>query len=529
MPPRANRGQDGDSDEDQPSLPRDFQRVLDSQKGYPALLADAKKWMTQHKPSLKKQELDALLPRSVYEAAWTALDDLHVRQAWQSDPMRPFMLERRSNTLMPPLWRYVPRFYGRFVEEIIGPEFDLAVDDSGNTVIVVAGQERRHPYWSDEFCRKMMQLLTHQMWLEQPGALAVCLQYVVRCRTNDQRRMVWPRQNYTADKFFDVYQRVMRTSQDGTLTVVQVHNEVARQMGVPSPYSRLFRTVEKSSFRDSVTSLQGQLAAPSVGTYTIATSDLTTLVKALDSQVDQHGLPLYRPAQLTAAAVKAAKAAKASYDLPRDVDLEDYRDQGGYLEPSDLGIDDGDEAGLFGADFSPLGDDPEFSMPVPVSPLGLESYSNATSGSSLQQARSSPPSLRQGMLPPLQRVPDWLSLTSHADQAGQLGRKRLLPSRDVDGDGREEDISRLGSAPAVPTSTAHEPRWSLPLLDNGLSPEPETPGIGLGTAPLLINAGPVSVPKWRAELREIPPPDVDDSGTLLPSKTALEYRQLYED
>ncbi|RYP44293.1 hypothetical protein DL768_009243 [Monosporascus sp. mg162] len=340
---------------------RKTKRVLDSQKGYPALLADAKKWIAQHKPSLKKQELEALLPRSVHEAAWTAPDDLHIRQAWHSDPMRPFMLERRSNTLSPPLW-------------------------SDNTVIVVAGQERHHPYWSEEFCRKMMQLLIHQMWLEQPGALAVCLQYVVRCRTNHQRRMVWPRQNYTADKFFDVYQRVTRT------------------------------TIEKSPFRDSVTPLQGRLAAPSVGTYTIATSDITTLIKALDPRVDQHGLLLYRPAQLTAAAVKAAKA---SYDLPRGVDLEDHRDrvllelrrkvakdtklaslrpgqigttadvgvqtEGGYLERRDLEIDD-DDAGLLGADFSPPDDDLEFSMAESVSPPGLESYSNATQGSSLQHA-----------------------------------------------------------------------------------------------------------------------------------------------
>ena len=206
------------------------------------------------------------MPTTTHDADWTALDDLHVMQQWANDPMKPLEMQRRSNTLMPLLWRYVPRFYGMFLEEILGPTFDLAIDTSKNAIVNVGGQQRHHPYPSEEFCQKMMQLLTHHMWLEQPGAVAVCLQYVVKCRTNDQRVMTWPRRNYTSDKFFDVYQGVTRSSQDGGLTVAEIHDEVvARMAGIPSPYSRLFRTIERLTFSPSTPAIHEPLSSGSVG------------------------------------------------------------------------------------------------------------------------------------------------------------------------------------------------------------------------------------------------------------------------
>ncbi|KAI2784204.1 hypothetical protein F4815DRAFT_457250 [Daldinia loculata] len=312
-------------------VPGDMQKVADDQPALPTILKSAHDFMHRNRPPLTAQQIQALLPSAQIDATWTQQDELALQQAWDNDPLKPHLLDSRGNKHLAPLWRYTLRFMGTTVEEIIGPRFNLAYDTSSNRMIQAGGQETRHPHWSSKFCEKLTQLVSHPIWLSQPGAMAVCLQYVVKCRTNDQRQMSWPKENYTDNKFLDVFQTVNHTFQSGAMTVTELHDEVERRMnGIPSQYSRLFRTIEDMVFNPQVGPLRAPgNAGPDVGTYLVTTGDLSTLIEALGRQVDIHGLPIYRPAAYTAV---AAKAAKKSYDLPRESDL------GAARERSILGV-----------------------------------------------------------------------------------------------------------------------------------------------------------------------------------------------
>ncbi|KAI1778707.1 hypothetical protein F4818DRAFT_456443 [Hypoxylon cercidicola] len=330
MPPRktnrsARPNDHSDSDPDVLEIPADVQKIAASQPELPTIIKEARKLIKRKKPALTAQQLQEMLPRGDIDATWTAQDEQDLQQAWDNDPLKPYLLDERGNKHLQPLWRYTMRFMGMPVEEIIGPKFNLAYDNSSNEMIDINGREVHHPNWSAKFCEKLLHLASHPMWLEQPGAMTTCIQYVVKCRTNDQRQMRWPKENNTSDKFFDVFQSVNDTFQDGTKTVVELRKEVNRRLRVPSLYSRLFATVETLAFR----AMAGPLRAPAavhsnVGMYAVSTEDLTRLMKALDQQTDTHGLPLHRPTVFTAA---AAKAAKKSYDLPRASDLANARER----------------------------------------------------------------------------------------------------------------------------------------------------------------------------------------------------------
>ncbi|KAI4860374.1 hypothetical protein F4820DRAFT_465775 [Hypoxylon rubiginosum] len=333
MPPRraqraAQPNDDSDSDEGgvpEFDVPNDVQKIANEQPELPTMLKEARKFIRRNKPALKPEDLQRMLPKGDTDATWTAQDEQDLQQTWDNDPLKPHLLAERGNKHLAPLWRYTMRFMGMPVEEIVGPKFNLTYDNSTNEIIDINGEEVHHPHWSAKFCEKLLQLASHPMWLEQPGAMAVCMQYVVKCRTNDQRQMRWPKENHTSDKFFDVFQSVNETFQDGTKPVKKLHDEVDQRMGIPSPYSRLFKTIETLAFRPATGPLRAPAAIDSdVGTYAVSTEDLTRLMKALDQQTDAHGLPLHRQTTFTAA---AAKAAKKSYDLPRAADLASAREQ----------------------------------------------------------------------------------------------------------------------------------------------------------------------------------------------------------
>ncbi|KAI1808776.1 hypothetical protein F4811DRAFT_498762 [Daldinia bambusicola] len=321
MPPRQQA-----QGEDSFHVPEDMQKVADNQPTLPTILGSANHFMRQNIPPLTSQEIQNLLPSAETDDDWTQQDEEALQQAWNADPLKKHHVEPKGNKHMAPLWRYTIRFMGTTVEEIIGPRFNLACDISSNTVLDMGDRQVRNPHWSSKFCEKLLHIASHPMWLSQPGAMAMCLQYVVKCRTNDQRQMSWPRENYTDHKFVDIFQTVSGTFQNGTTNVRQLHDEVARRMnGIPSPYSRLFRTIEDKALKLEVGPLRAQGSAGSdVGIYTVSTSDLSTLIEALNSQVDTHGLPIHRQAAYTAV---AAKAAKKSYDLPRDKDMETAREK----------------------------------------------------------------------------------------------------------------------------------------------------------------------------------------------------------
>ncbi|KAK6070096.1 hypothetical protein SCUP234_10339 [Seiridium cupressi] len=210
-------------------------------------------WVVKNKPSLTQQELDTVVEGPEIDEHWTEVDEEQSVNDWHSDPMRKHMLDNKSNLSLGGPWRYAARFYGMTIEEIISPLYDLEYDASSHA--------------------KM---------------------YVVKCETNDQRVMRWPRTNWTTDKFFDVFAKVAK-KQNGTRSMIEIHDE------------------RKPVVTDK-----------DVGTYKINKRVLDKLTQALDAQKDRNGLPVYRNADFTC---RAAEAARSSYDLPKSGDLEKIRDR----------------------------------------------------------------------------------------------------------------------------------------------------------------------------------------------------------
>ncbi|KAI0473321.1 hypothetical protein GGR56DRAFT_654124 [Xylariaceae sp. FL0804] len=302
---------------------QDPDKVLENEPALEDVLNAAKKHMKRSHPPLTEQQLEDRLPPRPHPDS-NDPEEAALSAEWNNDPLKRYMLESGGNTRIAMLWRYPLRFMDTFVEEIIGPRYDLAYNNDTNQEITIGEDQRvRHPYWAQEFCRKLFDLLTHPTWMGQPGALAVALQYVVKCRTNDQRRFRWPRENYTTDKFVDVLQDVHELVQDGTKTVVDLRKEAERRVAIPSPVSRLFRRIEAIAFDPNAGPLL-QAPGPDLPAYRVSTADLTSLIGALDSQVDVHGLPLHRRTATTASMVTAAKH---SYDLPKTKMLEMCRER----------------------------------------------------------------------------------------------------------------------------------------------------------------------------------------------------------
>ncbi|KAM0815758.1 hypothetical protein AB5N19_01557 [Seiridium cardinale] len=283
-------------------------------------------WVVKNKPSLTQQELDTVVEGPEIDEHWTEADEEQSVHDWHSDPMRKHMLDNKSNLSLGGPWRYAARFYGVTIEEIISPLYDLEYDASSHAkMVTINGQSQPHPYWSQLFCKSLEPLLTHDMWMDAPGILATCLQYVVKCQTNDQRVMRWPRTNWTTDKFFDVFAKVAK-KQNGTRSVIEIHDEVEQRLEpLRSPWSRLFREIEAVSFNTRVAPKREPVVADKdIGTYKINKRVLDKLTEALDAQKDRNGLPVYRNADFTC---RAAEAARSSYDLPKSGDLEKMRDR----------------------------------------------------------------------------------------------------------------------------------------------------------------------------------------------------------
>ncbi|KAI1404188.1 hypothetical protein F4819DRAFT_483811 [Hypoxylon fuscum] len=326
MPSRERHSQaqrDADEGASMPKsdVPVDLQKILDSQPELEEMLKKANALLKVHNPPLKMQDLQDMLPKAQIDESWTAQDELQLQQDWQDDPKRPYLLDSGGNKHIAPLWRYTMRFMGMPVEQIIGPRFDLGYNDSSNRYVDAI--QSPHPHWSSKLCEKLWQLASHPLWMDEAGAMAICLQYVVKCRTNDQRPMRWPRENHTTDKFFDLFSSVNQSFQfqNGAKTIRDLRVEVDRRLnGRRSRYSLLFKAIESRAFRAD----HRPLTSARVETYLLSTEDLTSLTKALDAQVTADGAPLYRPVKLQAV---IAKAARQSHDLPRDADLSGMREQ----------------------------------------------------------------------------------------------------------------------------------------------------------------------------------------------------------
>ncbi|KAI0473325.1 hypothetical protein GGR56DRAFT_698344 [Xylariaceae sp. FL0804] len=300
---------------------QELEKLMQNEPEIEDVLAAATAHMNDAHPPLTDKQLEDRLPPRPNPNSDDA-EEASTSIAWNNDPMKKHLLAG-SNRSLAMLWRHTLRFMDIFVEELIGPRFDLEYDNEANKRITVGGQSVHHPNWSQGFCEKLHELVSHPTWMGQPGPLAVALQYVVKCRTNDQRRSRWPRENYTTDMFVGELQNVHETFQDGTKTVAELHDEAVRRLGtIPSPVSRLFRCIEDRVLDVDVEPLRGNPASPPA--YLVATLDLTRLIQALDDQVDAYGLPLHRRTATTAMMVTAAKH---SYDLPKTNGLEMCRER----------------------------------------------------------------------------------------------------------------------------------------------------------------------------------------------------------
>lgn len=292
-------------------------------------LKTGQQWFKDNKPPLSKDELRALLPANpvtTFDENYTQEDEEQVQREWRDDPLRQYMMEKGGNNQMVKLWKTMVRLWGTFPEYVIGPMHNLGYDAAKNNIKVVEidGRTYPHPYWSKSFCGDLANLIPHPFWLGQPDDLPVCLQYIVRCRTNDQRKGRWPETNPTDWRFLDYFAEVAESFQDGTRTMVELHRETDRRLGGrPSLASRLFHEIEKLSFNPAIQPLRSNVS-PTTDIYLVIGADLQHLQKALDN-ISFNGVNYFLQggSSLYGACLKNMRK---GHDVPDERELEEFRE-----------------------------------------------------------------------------------------------------------------------------------------------------------------------------------------------------------
>ncbi|KAK6193739.1 hypothetical protein LQW54_012165 [Pestalotiopsis sp. IQ-011] len=136
--------------------------------------------------------------------------------------------------------------------------------------------------------------------------------------------MRWPCDNYTTDRFFDIFASVMESMPAGT-SVVDAHARVRERLdGRQSPWSRLFHEIEAGNFNSRIPpKTEPPVQGDDVGKYLVSKEILDRLIKALDNQKDRHGLAVYRATEFT---LKAATWKRSNTEPPKSAHLSTVRD-----------------------------------------------------------------------------------------------------------------------------------------------------------------------------------------------------------
>lgn len=316
--------------DDGASLPAGYETVrlndmASSQEQLRTTMDQVKNWMDEHRPQLTQARIDDLVQGPSFDEHWSQEDDAQSKTDWENDPMKPHLLNAKNDSKLGHPWRYAARFYGMILEDIIGPRFNLRYDDRGHkTQVRVNGEQVPHPAWSAPFCESLLPVLCHDMWQDHPGTMTICLQYMVKCRTNDQRPMRWPRYNYTSDRFFDEFASVMENMPAGT-SVVDAHARVRERLdGRQSLWSRVFHEIEAGNFNSRIPpKTEPPVQGDDIGEYLVTKEILDRLTKALDNQKDRHGVAVYRATEFT---LKAATWKRSASELSKSSQLSTVRD-----------------------------------------------------------------------------------------------------------------------------------------------------------------------------------------------------------
>ncbi|KAK7985903.1 hypothetical protein PG988_003525 [Apiospora saccharicola] len=199
--------------------------------------AAAHKIVCDEYPAPKANDLQALVRPPTPDANWTAADLASSQAAWQADPMKDAFLDIRGNNNIAPCG----------ATPFGSTESNGAVLVNGQPMMV-NGETVRKPNWSATFAKPLLTVLAHEMWQDQPDAAAIALQYVIKCRNNDQRIMRWPKINPTTDSFLGQFRMRMSLS-PGDVPLPEIHRQVDERLGKRGVWSKLFSEIEKLAYR----------------------------------------------------------------------------------------------------------------------------------------------------------------------------------------------------------------------------------------------------------------------------------------
>lgn len=260
-----------------------------------SLTEDTKRWANSI-PRVSADELARRVPGppTHFDDGYTAEDEAQVCLEWQEDPLREYKLDQGTNSIMLKLWKLTQRIWpGHSPETIIGPGNMLAYEQESRVAkITVKGEKFLNPYWTRNFCIDLEQLLVHPFWNGNLTTMITYIQYAVICRTNDQRRLVWPCQIPTASTLWHAFRNVTENEQDDSKTMVELHSRAVEQIGnLACVESQLLIEIERRAFRQDTPPFH---PIQSNEPYKVRRGDLVTLKLALDD-LRSNGGRVYQP------------------------------------------------------------------------------------------------------------------------------------------------------------------------------------------------------------------------------------------
>ncbi|KAK1655263.1 hypothetical protein BDP81DRAFT_388211 [Colletotrichum phormii] len=218
-------------------------------------------------PPLTKEELDAILPETLPDSAFTS--------DWTRDE------EAALQQAMPKNFKVLVRLFNASPFEIISPKYRLEWETNAKDAV--------GPHWSVKFTSRIATIAIHPLWQRDVKLLTLALQYAVILRTQDTLPWLFSRPDDTL--FFKTFEKVIGEMRD--TPIAEVHEEVRsrlkRDRQVIPIFSEFLLSLETIQESSPNTTIQDR----SKRVYPVGVVDAKAVIDALDATDDLglRGLP----------------------------------------------------------------------------------------------------------------------------------------------------------------------------------------------------------------------------------------------
>ncbi|KAF4982953.1 hypothetical protein FZEAL_1523 [Fusarium zealandicum] len=225
-------------------------------------------------------------PDPIFDDLWTQKDESQLLERWDDSVLKKAINRvGRSTQAIVSFCKVSLRIFGYDPLTLFTLSGDtLEFDASMNHTFEYNGQRYPSPLWPKLFCQRMTRIMTHPLWQGQENwsLMLFVLKWAVICRTDDRRPLS------TAEASLLHWAGCYLDPDLPELSMAERHQEhqdyLWDQGGWPSPEADLLTAIA------AVTKTSRPAEDPVEGNrYLVSTSDLTNVVKGLDS-ISSHSM-----------------------------------------------------------------------------------------------------------------------------------------------------------------------------------------------------------------------------------------------